>query len=96
MITNYLTPLNGKFILQSLEEENKIGTVLISKSTKMSFERALVVSTPMTNIHEGIDIPHGIVEGDIVLFDPEYGYDVDGYVITGYHKIIAIDNKEKN
>ena len=76
-------------MVKPLGSEKAVGKILLSQSTKMPYEKAIVIEIPATNYHECINIPHDINPGDTVLIDPEFGYEINDLLITGYHKIIA-------
>jgi len=86
--------MNGKFVVRPMGQEKVVGKILLSQSTKMPYERATVLEIPSTNYHEGVNIPHEIMVGDVVFIDPDYGYEIGDVLITGYHKIIGKENKE--
>jgi len=90
-------PLNGKFVLKPLDEEKSSGGILLNTSTRSPHQKAVVENVPDTNYYDGNNIPHDIYVGSVVLFDPQYGYDVDGgLIITDYSAIIALVSKEND
>jgi chaperonin GroES len=94
----HLRPLHDRLIVQRLDDESRVGTIVIPDSAKEKPQRGTVLAAGLGKSNdEGARVPMDVKAGDTILFGRFSGQDVrvDGveYLIMKEDDVLAVQER---